>query len=121
VGRRVSPGHARLHWLHRSDRQASSPAGSRRSDRLKENPARCLLEDAERAVEASRQARERGDADAEASSARSAVFLYYAALEGFIKRLAENDPIIALAKLRIEYETRLRRISGRVGVEDLNG
>jgi hypothetical protein len=34
-----------------------------------------------------------------------------------IKRLAENDPIIALAKLRIEYETRLRRLSERVGVE----
>jgi hypothetical protein len=37
-----------------------------------------------------------------------------------IKRLAENDPIIALAKLRIEYETRLRRLSERVGVERRN-
>jgi hypothetical protein len=34
-----------------------------------------------------------------------------------IKRLAENDPIIALAKLRIEFETRLRRLSERVGFE----
>jgi hypothetical protein len=51
---------------------------------LKENPARYLLEDAERAVEGSRGARDRGDAETEASLARSAVFLYFAALEGFI-------------------------------------
>jgi hypothetical protein len=51
---------------------------------LKENPARYLAEDAERAVRAARQARDRGDVDTEASFARSAVFLYFAALEGFI-------------------------------------
>jgi hypothetical protein len=51
---------------------------------LKENPARYLLNDAERAVDSSRQARDRGDIETEASSARSAVFLYFAALEGFI-------------------------------------
>jgi hypothetical protein len=61
---------------------------------LKENPARCLVEDAERAVEGSRQARDRGDTEAEASFARSALFLYFAALEGsvnFVYAWAEVD------------------------------
>jgi hypothetical protein len=69
-----------------------------------------ILEDAERAVEASRHARERAGADAEASSARSAVFLYYAALEGFINFVyawAEVDgPHVRAVVHREEMEAR---------------
>lgn len=51
---------------------------------IKENPATYLLEDAERTLNAARQARERADLQSEASFSRSAVILYFAALEGFI-------------------------------------
>jgi hypothetical protein len=51
---------------------------------IKENPATHLLRDAERAVLVAKAARERGDGEHEASAARSAVFLYFAALGGFI-------------------------------------
>ena len=63
------------------------PAAPRVPDEIVARFAACtdlLRTNAERAVEGSRGARDRGDAETEASFARSAVFLYFAALEGFI-------------------------------------
>ena len=51
---------------------------------IKENPASYLVQDAQRALSAARDARERGNADVEASHARAALLLYFAALEAFI-------------------------------------
>jgi hypothetical protein len=49
---------------------------------LKENPAQYLVEDAERAVEGSRGARDRGDAETEASCARLPEGQYSVAARG---------------------------------------
>jgi hypothetical protein len=51
---------------------------------IQENPATYLLADADRALAAGRHARSRADHQLEASASRSAVFLYFAALEGLI-------------------------------------
>jgi len=51
---------------------------------VKENPALYLLDDARRALAVAREARRCADQDSEASASRSAVFLYFAVLEGFI-------------------------------------
>ena len=51
---------------------------------IKENPAAYLFADAAWAVSESRDAKANGDLETEASTARAAVFLYFAALEGFI-------------------------------------
>jgi hypothetical protein len=51
---------------------------------IKENPATYLFADADRAVSVARDARAHEDVEAEASASRAAVFLYFAALEGFI-------------------------------------
>lgn len=51
---------------------------------VKENPAIYLLSDADRALLVARDARRLADTEQEASASRSAVFLYFAALEGFI-------------------------------------
>ena len=81
---------------------------------LKENPARYLLEDAERAVEGSRGARDRGDAETEASFARSAVFLYFAALEGFINFVYAWSEVEDPAYERWSTERKWRRAAGAV-------
>jgi hypothetical protein len=76
---------------------------------VKENPARHLVEDAERAVEAARQAQDRGDTDAEASYARSALFLYFAALEGFINFVYAWSEVEDLTYDRWSTERKWRR------------
>ena len=51
---------------------------------IKENPAAYLFADADWAFSAARDAKAAGDVTAEVSASRAAVFLYFAALEGFI-------------------------------------